>query len=73
MVTKVGDRIVIESEKVGQPDREGMILEIIEADYGTRYRVLWEDAHESTIRPGAGSARIVHRAMPTTKASTKRS
>lgn len=60
MVTKVGDRIIIESEKVGRPDREGMILEIIEASYGTRYRVLWEDGHESTIHPGAGSARIVH-------------
>lgn len=60
MVTKVGDRIIIESEKVGVPGREGMILEIIEASYGTRYRVLWEDGHESTIHPSAGSARTVH-------------
>jgi hypothetical protein len=59
MVAKVGDRIVVESEKVGQPDREGTILEVIEASYGTRYRVQWDDGHESTIRPSAGSARIV--------------
>ncbi len=59
MITKVGDRIAIESEKVGQPEREGLILEVIEASYGTRYRVLWDDGHESTIHPGAGSARIV--------------
>lgn len=59
MVTHVGDRIVIESEKVGQPDREGMVLEVIVAPYGTRYRVLWGDGHESTIHPSAGSARIV--------------
>jgi hypothetical protein len=59
MVAKVGDRIVVESEKVGQPDREGTILEVLEASYGTRYRVRWDDGHESTIRPSAGSARIV--------------
>jgi hypothetical protein len=59
MAVKQRDRIVIESEKIGRPAREGDILEIIEASYGTRYRVAWDDGHESTIRP-AGSARIVH-------------
>ncbi len=59
MVAKVGDRIVVESERVGQPDREGTILEVIEASYGARYRVRWDDGHESTIRPSAGSARTV--------------
>lgn len=65
MIARVGDRIVIESEKVGQATREGKILEVIEASYGIRYRVLWDDGHESTIRPAAGSARIV--AQPTPK------
>lgn len=65
MVTHVGDRIVIESERVGQPDREGMVLEVIVAPYGTRYRVLWDNGHESTIHPNAGSARIV----PSTEAA----
>jgi hypothetical protein len=60
MDAKVGDRIVVESEKVGQPDREGEILEVIEASYGTRFRVRWEDGHESTIRPSVGSARVIH-------------
>ena len=32
MTTKAHDRIVVESEKVGRPVREGEILEIIEAD-----------------------------------------
>jgi hypothetical protein len=59
MTAKVGDRIVIESEKVGQAAREGKILEVKEADYGTNYRVRWDDGHESDIRPSAGSARII--------------
>jgi hypothetical protein len=67
MVVKTGDRIVIESEKVGQAAREGEILEAIETEYGPRYRVRWEDGHESEIRPHAGSARIV----PTRKRRTK--
>lgn len=60
MVATAGDRIVIESEKVGQKPREGVILEVIEASYGVRYRVRWDDEHESTIRPSAGSARTTH-------------
>lgn len=58
MIGKIGDRIIIESEKVGQAAREGEVLEVIESEYGTRYRVRWEDGHESEIRPGAGSARF---------------
>ena len=64
MTGKVGDRIVLESERVGQAVREGEILEIIEASYGTRYRVRWEDGHESTVRPSVGSARIISAAKP---------
>ena len=57
MAAQVGDRIIVESQKVGRAAREGEILEIIEASYGTRYRVRWDDGQESTIRPAAGSAR----------------
>jgi hypothetical protein len=65
MVATAGDRIVVESERVGQADREGLILEVIEASYGTRYRVRWDDGHESTIRPSAGSARTYRPPNPT--------
>ena len=58
MIGKAGDRIVIESEKVGKAVRTGEILEVIESPYGTNYRVRWDDGHESEIRPAAGSARI---------------
>lgn len=64
MTARVEDRIVIESEKVGQAPREGTILEVIEASYGIRYRVRWDDEHESTIRPSAGSARVIARPAP---------
>lgn len=59
MVGKVGDRIVIESEKVGQRAREGEILAVVEGANGVTYEVRWDDGHESSLRPAAGSARIV--------------
>ena len=67
MKTQTHDRIVVESEKVGRPPREGDVLEVIEASYGTSYRVAWDDGHESTFRPSAGSARIVPAAKRATE------
>ena len=67
MTAKTYDRIIVESQKVGQPAREGEVLEIIEASYGTRYRVAWDDGHESTFRP-SGGARII----PAAKVATTR-
>ena len=57
MATKTHDRIVVESEKVGRPAREGDVLEVIEASYGTRYRVAWDDGHESVYTPADGALR----------------
>jgi Domain of unknown function (DUF1918) len=59
MAATVGDRIIVESQKVGQPAREGESLEVIEASYGTAYRVRWTTGHESAIRPAAGVTRTV--------------
>ena len=43
---------------MAQPPRQGEILEVLEASFGTRYRVRWEDGHESTVHPMAGTTRI---------------
>ncbi len=61
MIGKPGDRIFLESETVGQPAREGEILEVITSPEGghIRYRVRWQDGHESIITPAVGSARVV--------------
>lgn len=55
-----GDSIVIESEKAGSPPRTGEVLEVLEEPFGTRYRVRWDDGHESTIHPLPGTVRISH-------------
>jgi hypothetical protein len=52
---KKGDRIHVDSQKAGGPAREGEVLEVIEHEYGISYRVRWDDGHESTFRPTAGT------------------
>ena len=59
MAAKPGSRIIVESEAVGQPTREGEIVEVIEGTASVRYRVKWTDGHETIFTPGGGSARIV--------------
>ncbi len=59
MTGKKGDRIVVESEAVGQPTREGKILEVAKGEAGVRYRVKWDDGHETIFTPSVGSARIM--------------
>ncbi len=59
MKARIGNRIVLESERVGQQDRMGEILEVHESPYGPEYRVRWDDGRITEFRPKAGSARIL--------------
>jgi hypothetical protein len=59
MQAHAGDHIVVESETVGTPTREGEVLEVMEGEIGVRYRVRWEDGHESIFTPSAGSVRVI--------------
>jgi len=73
MVAKIGNRIVVESEQVGTPPREGEILEVVEGAVSVRYRVRWSDGRETVFTPGGGSARILPGAKKATKARKPRS
>jgi Domain of unknown function (DUF1918) len=59
METEVGDRVLVESETVGTPPREGEIVEILHGDIGVRYRVRWQDGRETLFTPSGGSARVI--------------
>jgi Domain of unknown function (DUF1918) len=58
MKPHAGDKIVVESEKVAQPSRAGVIEEVLQED-PPRVRVLWEDGHTSILTPSAGAARVI--------------
>jgi hypothetical protein len=57
MKAQVGATIVVESERTTQPQRRGVIEEVLQED-PMRCRVRWEDGHESVFAPAAGAARI---------------
>jgi archaeosine-15-forming tRNA-guanine transglycosylase len=59
MKPHAGDKIVVESEKVAQPSRAGVIEEVLQDD-PPRVRVRWEDGHTSILTPSAGAARVIH-------------
>jgi uncharacterized protein DUF1918 len=59
MSANVGDRIAVESEKAGRPPRLGEILEVTDTPWGVRYRVRWDDGHDTVIRPTAGSMHVI--------------
>lgn len=53
-MVKVGDRIVVESEKVGSPPRRGEVTGVS----GRLLTVRWEDGDQTTFVPSAGSLRV---------------
>lgn len=54
MQARVGDRIVIRGHRVGQPLRDGEVLEVRGPDGGPPYIVRWEDnGHETLFFPGS--------------------
>jgi hypothetical protein len=48
---------VVESERVTQPPRRGVVEEVIAED-PTCLRVRWDDGHESVYAPAAGAVRV---------------
>jgi hypothetical protein len=59
MDAQIGDRIIVQSDKVGVPERQGEILQVIPHETHLEFRVRWDNGHVSEIRPIAASYRIV--------------
>src|SRR5215467_3955150 len=57
MKAEVGDRIVVEAEKVGQSIRTGVVEEVLTPE-PPRLRVRWDDGHSTVLAPTGGAAKI---------------
>jgi hypothetical protein len=62
MELKVGDRIEAESESTEQAARGGVVEEVLAEEPSPRYRIRWDDGHESIYTPAAGALRKVEAA-----------
>jgi len=54
MTFQVGDRVVAESESTSRAPRAGTVQEVLR-EHPARYRIAWDDGHESTYTPAAGA------------------
>jgi Domain of unknown function (DUF1918) len=57
MSAKVGDRVVVEAERTTQAPRRGVIEEILRKE-PPRFRIRWDDGHESILTPAAGALHV---------------
>ena len=64
MHAKIGDRVVVETERTSQTARQGVIEEILQ-EQPPRFRVQWDDGHESILSPAAGALRVQPKARKT--------
>jgi hypothetical protein len=56
MKLEVGTRIKVEAESTERPHRTGVVKEIVGETPARRYRIQWDDGHESIYTPAAGAA-----------------
>jgi hypothetical protein len=65
MKLEVGNHIKVEAESTERSPRTGVVEEVVSEPPSPRYRIHWDDGHESIYVPAAGA---VSRAEPTEKA-----
>ena len=59
-MVEVGDRVLVESEKVGQVARSGVVMAV----EGRLITVRWDSGSESVFVPSAGSLRVTGHEPP---------
>lgn len=57
-MVRQGDTIEVPSNKVGQPNRYGVVERVLEED-PLRVEIRWDDGHTTEFVPAAGNTRVV--------------
>jgi hypothetical protein len=74
MAFEVGKRVVAESESTDRRPRSGVVEEVLRGDPSPRYRIRWDDGHETIYTPASGALRAEpRRKTPRQAAPRKRS
>ena len=61
MDAEVGDRLVVKGHRIGEGDREAVVLEVHGPAGGPPYLVRWRDGHESVFVPSSDTVVEHHR------------
>jgi len=51
---KAGDKVEQQARSTEQANRTGVIEEVVHGDPSPRYRIRWDDGHESVFTPAGG-------------------
>ncbi|MCW3016917.1 MAG: hypothetical protein JWO02_4009 [Solirubrobacterales bacterium] len=57
MEFEAGDRVIAESESTERPPRRGVVEEVLRGEPHPRYRIRWDDGHETSYTPAGGALR----------------
>jgi hypothetical protein len=57
MAFEVGATVICNAQSTNRGPRPGVIEEVLRGDPSPRYRVRWEDGHESIYTPASGALR----------------
>src|SRR6516225_6901706 len=57
MTFEVGKIVEAESESTARAPRSGVVEEVLRGDPSPRYRIRWDDGHESIYTPASGALR----------------
>lgn len=58
MAFSPGDRVIAETESTERAARRGVIEEVVRDEPHPRYRIRWDDGHESVYTPADGALRL---------------
>jgi Domain of unknown function (DUF1918) len=72
MAFKVGKRVVAESESIDRRPRAGVVEEVLRGDPAPRYRIRWDDGHESIYTPASGALRAEQRPKKPQRAAARK-
>jgi hypothetical protein len=72
MAFKVGKRVVAEAESTKRRPRSGVVEEVLRGDPSPRYRIRWDDGHESIYAPASGALRAEQRSKRQRKAAPRK-
>ena len=62
MELKPGDHVKVEAESTERRPRTGVVQEVMRGARSPRYRIRWDDGHETIYTPAAGALRAVEAA-----------
>jgi hypothetical protein len=55
MAFAVGTAVMAQAKSTSRGPRAGVIEEVLRGEPSPRYRIRWDDGHESTVTPSSGT------------------